>query len=277
MIPEIVIENLTKARNYYSNLNSEVIDNLKKGCMDCEVKSYTCLKRIITALEDKIELDVYDDVAEKLYTQMMIIIGDYVTQTPPTVDAGSDQTAEIGGTVVFTAVGTAGSSPIVSYLWTQTSGTPATLTNANTASVSVSNYPEGAITLKITVTDENGLTGSDTVQLTGTEASLVGYWWLSDEGDEPLTESEILEQNEFNFADGGSMTVAFTGLTYKVPNIAYPDSQANRTEYVNADNPVDTGDLGTGTDLLNAVVVTGAFKQQNGNYVINGDRTLIFS
>lgn len=265
MIPEYVITDLARAKNYYSNLNFETIENMQDGCMDCEVKSYSCLKRIIIALEDKIELDVYDDIAEKLYTQMMIIIGDYVTQTPPTVNAGVDQTAEIGGTVIFTATGTAGSSPIVSYQWTQIGGTPATLTNANTASVSVSNYPVGAITLKVTVTDQNNLTGSDTATLTGTEASLVGYWFESQDG-QPLTNSQILASNPFNFTDGGSLNVPFNIDQFAFYGFAYPIAQPTKTNYQDVANPLNQGEIGSPTDLFGAVSTTADFKQHITNY-----------
>lgn len=107
--------------------------------------------------------------------------------------------------------------------------------------------------------------------------TMTGYWWLSDEGDEPLTQSEILDTNSFNFSSGSSFTVPFVEVVYKALNIAYPNSEPSRTSYTNIANPDDFGTLGGGGDLLGSVVNTGIFKQQNGNYVVNGDRTLIFS
>ncbi len=107
---------------------------------------------------------------------------------------------------------------------------------------------------------------------------LVGYWWSSDTN-APLTEGQILATNPFNFTAGGSMTVPFRVLppNYKFINVAYPSSQATRTAYVNSADSEDNGSLGGGGDLMGAAIVTGAFKQQNGNYVTQVSSDLILS
>ncbi len=276
VFPVEALADLERGKQYLSNLNAQYIEDLHKGC-DCMPLSFECLKRLLRALDFKNALDEYDDISIELIRKMIIIIGDYALETPPTVDAGANQTVELGGTAIFTAVGTAGSSPIVSYLWTQESGTPATLTNANTPVLTVTDFSAGNSVFKVTVTDENALTGSDSVQLTGEEASLVAYWWLSDMGDAPLNQAQILATNSFNFADQGTLTIPFTGLTYKRVNMAYPVAQPTKNHYVNANDSGDNGSIGSITDLMGAVITTGIFKQHNGSYVINGNRTLIFS
>lgn len=107
---------------------------------------------------------------------------------------------------------------------------------------------------------------------------LVGYWWSSDTN-VPLTEGQILATNSFEFTAGGSMRVPFRVLPpdYKFINVAYPSSQVTRTAYVNTNDSEDNGSLGGGGDLMGAATVTGAFKQQNGNYVTQVIYDLILS
>lgn len=60
----------------------------------------------------------------------------------------------------LTAVGNDNDGNIVSYLWTQQSGpNTATLSNQNTANLSVSNMIDGTYTFRCTVTDDDGATG----------------------------------------------------------------------------------------------------------------------
>lgn len=90
-----------------------------------------------------------------------------VTNTAPTANAGSDQVLAAGTTT--TNVTGSGSDPdgsIVSYLWEVISGS-ASLTNANTATVTVNGLTDGnSYTLRLTVTDNNGSTGQDTMGIT---------------------------------------------------------------------------------------------------------------
>lgn len=106
---------------------------------------------------------------------------------------------------------------------------------------------------------------------------LTAYWWLSNEGDAPLTAGQIVTKNTVTFNGGSPITVVFTGLTYKRINIAYPSSEATKIAYVNVNDPADYGTIGTPSDIMGAAFTTGSFKQHNGNPLINGNRTLRFS
>jgi hypothetical protein len=91
---------------------------------------------------------------------------------PPIANAGPSQTVSQGS--IVTLVGTGSFSPnggtIVSYSWTQTSGTPVSLNGANTATPTFT-APTGttSLTFSLTVTDSTGAVSSpSTVTVTVT-------------------------------------------------------------------------------------------------------------
>ncbi len=85
----------------------------------------------------------------------------------PIADAGPDQVADLGDTV--TLDGTGSSDPEgdpLQYSWIQTAGPAVTLTGANTANPTFT-APDGpgTMTFELTVTDDEGLTDTDTVDV----------------------------------------------------------------------------------------------------------------
>ncbi|MFL6486078.1 MAG: PKD domain-containing protein, partial [Nitrososphaera sp.] len=89
----------------------------------------------------------------------------------PTANAGSDQTVNEGDTVHLD--GSASTDPdgtIASYSWTQTAGTAATLTGADSATPSFTAPDVGAngdtLTFELKVTDNDGVTATDTIGVT---------------------------------------------------------------------------------------------------------------
>ncbi len=87
------------------------------------------------------------------------------TNNAPTVTA-SGGSVEEGQSITLSAVATDSDGTISSYSWTQVSGPTASLSNANTADVTLLAPPVTAdtdIELRITVTDNNGATGSTNV------------------------------------------------------------------------------------------------------------------
>jgi large repetitive protein len=103
-------------------------------------------------------------------TVVITVNGNNVNQ-PPIANAGPSQTVSQGSFV--TLVGTGSFSPnagatIVSYSWTQTSGTPVSLNGANTATPTFT-APTGttSLTFSLTVTDSTGAVSSpSTVTIT---------------------------------------------------------------------------------------------------------------
>ncbi|HEY9008843.1 PKD domain-containing protein [Ohtaekwangia sp.] len=97
-----------------------------------------------------------------------------VSNTTPTVSAGTDQTVTLPTsaiTVSGSAADTDGS--ITSYTWTKQSGPAATLTGTTTATLSASSLVDGTYTFRLTVQDNAGATASDDVTIVVNSAPAV--------------------------------------------------------------------------------------------------------
>ncbi len=96
----------------------------------------------------------------------VVVVPEPVNQAP-VANAGNDQTIGLPtNSTVFTGSGSDDDGRIVSYQWTKVSGPSATMQNQNTATLSVSNLIAGDYVFRLTVTDDDGATGSDNVNLT---------------------------------------------------------------------------------------------------------------
>ncbi len=90
--------------------------------------------------------------------------------TPPVADAGADQVIECAAPdtpVVLDGSGSSDSDGSISqYSWTQTGGDNVILTGSDTVSPSFTVDFLGIVTFELTVTDNGGATGTDTVEIT---------------------------------------------------------------------------------------------------------------
>lgn len=177
-----------------------------------------------------------------------------VPNTPPTADAGNDQTVWEGNQVTLDGSGSFDPDPddsIQSYLWTQTAGTPAvTLSNASTASPTFT-APEisgsagtATYTFQLTVQDTSGETDTDTVTIT-----------VSDSGNDPPT------------ADAGSDQTVTQGTQVQLDGSGSFDPDNNIESY----NWVQT--QGTTVTLSNASAAKPTFTAPT---VTGNPITLIF-
>lgn len=108
-----------------------------------------------------------------------------VSNVPPSISAGPDQTVEPYTTVTLTFTGSGGDGTIVAYTVTQTDGTPVTLAapSVSTRTFKAPGTIAGDIlTFSVTATDDSGaLSAPDTVTITVlpvTERAAVGGAWV---------------------------------------------------------------------------------------------------
>ncbi len=105
--------------------------------------------------------------------------------TPPTADAGTDQSVVEDTPVALSGTATAGSSAVASVAWTQTSGPAVALSGASTdtPSFTAPKAPiQGTVSLAFlyTVTDANGQTGSDSVSVVVSSDDFVIFTAIKD-------------------------------------------------------------------------------------------------
>jgi hypothetical protein len=84
----------------------------------------------------------------------------------PVANAGSDQTMYLPtSSASLTGSGVDSDGSIASYSWTKISGPSATLTNATTSKLTLSNLQEGTYIFRLTVKDNSGNTDSDYIKM----------------------------------------------------------------------------------------------------------------
>jgi len=88
----------------------------------------------------------------------------------PTANAGADQILTLPtNNIVLIGLGNDPDGSIIAHSWTKISGPSASLTNTNTPALTVNNMLQGIYIFNLTVTDNNGATGSDLVIVTVNE------------------------------------------------------------------------------------------------------------
>lgn len=85
----------------------------------------------------------------------------------PTANAGTDQTITLPtNSVTLSGSGTDSDGTITGYSWTKISGGSYTISNSGIANPVLTNLLQGTYVFQLQVTDNNGATGTDTVQIT---------------------------------------------------------------------------------------------------------------
>ncbi|MGC4034414.1 MAG: PKD domain-containing protein [Chitinophagaceae bacterium] len=146
------VSDVSKIRFEYNATKSSVTVNLGATYMDVTGKNYT----------GSIVLAPYSSA-------VLIYVSGTVANQPPVANAGSNQTISQPSNSV-TLDGSASTDPdgtISTYAWTKVSGpSQGTITNAAGMTTTATNLTQGTYVFKLTVTDNGGATGADSVTIT---------------------------------------------------------------------------------------------------------------
>ena len=115
------------------------------------------------------ELNVLDDELGFAMDTVTITVLNAVSNTPPLADAGRDRTVDTETEVTLSGSGSDLDGTIVSYRWTQTSGTPVALSGASTRTASFTAPDVDAdeeLVFELRVIDDSGAWDMDTVTVT---------------------------------------------------------------------------------------------------------------
>lgn len=125
---------------------------------------------VATATNLVFELTVTDDDGATDTDQVTVTVNHVEpANQPPTVNAGIDQAVDEGDVVTLTGTANDSDGTIASYAWAQLSGPTVVINNANQAVASFTAPNVNSSTpliFRLTATDDDGATASDTVTIT---------------------------------------------------------------------------------------------------------------
>jgi gliding motility-associated-like protein len=109
-------------------------------------------------------ITVTDNNAATSFSEVLVIV--IQANQSPTASAGSDQSLTLPtNSTILSGSGIDPDGSVIGYAWIKVSGPTATLTNTNTATLTISNMLQGTYVFRLTVTDNNGSTGTDDVSV----------------------------------------------------------------------------------------------------------------
>ena len=116
------------------------------------------------------KIEVTDDQGGTASDTVTLTVKSSIDNAPPIVDAGNNQSVELGTTdrIFLNAIASDSDGAIVSYQWEKVSGPFALLWNPDRSKLTVKDFVEGSYIFRITVTDDDGATASDTVEFIAT-------------------------------------------------------------------------------------------------------------
>ncbi|MCD9017741.1 alpha/beta fold hydrolase [Parachryseolinea silvisoli] len=110
-------------------------------------------------------LTVTDNANASAFADVLVTVHMADAPKPPVVSAGNDQELSLPTNTV-TLTGTASGETTLTYLWTKRSGPNATLANATTPTLQLTELAQGTYVFRLTVRDENSLSAFDDVTVT---------------------------------------------------------------------------------------------------------------
>lgn len=114
-----------------------------------------------------LRLTVADNDGGSTFDEVQVIVQPATMNNPPTATAGNNINITLPtNTTNITGSGSDGDGSVVSYNWSKVTGPGVTIINSTNATVTLSALVEGAYTFRLTVTDDDGATDTDDVNVT---------------------------------------------------------------------------------------------------------------
>src|SRR5215210_7354531 len=234
------------------------------------------------------ELTVNDGNGHTATDTVDIGVQNVIVNQAPTANAGSDQSVSEGQVVHLDgSASTDPDSDTLTYAWTQTAGTSATLSGATSKTPSFTAPDVGAngdtLTFELTVNDGNGHTATDTVDI-GVQNVIVNQAPTANAGsDQSVSEGQVvhLDGSASTDPDSDTLTYAWTqtagtsatlsGATSKTPSFTAPDVGANGDTLTfeltvndgNGHTATDTVDIGVQNVIVNQAPTANAGSDQS--------------
>ncbi|MEM7551855.1 MAG: dienelactone hydrolase family protein, partial [Bacteroidota bacterium] len=112
-------------------------------------------------------ISVFDDDGATDFDDVRVVVNPEAINEFPTVNAGPNRTIVLPtNSIIINSTASDPDGTIESFLWSKSGGPPSTLSNINTASLTVSNMVEGNYSFRIRVTDDEGGQAEDEVIVT---------------------------------------------------------------------------------------------------------------
>ncbi len=193
-------------------------------------------------------------------------------QAPPNAQTGSNQTVTEGDAVSLDGSASSDVDGVInSYLWEQTAGTTATLSNANSVNASfnapaVASNTTDELIFRLTVTDNDGLTDTSTLSVFVQDVLVSNIAPTADAGlDQSINENTLVTLTAAGSSDDGSIVAYLWQQTAGLSSVTLSDdtnvSPTFTAPLVDASNDVlsfqvtVTDDLGVqSTDSVNITV-----------------------
>jgi hypothetical protein len=118
------------------------------------------------------QLTVKDNQGAMGLATMQVIVNP-ITNIPPVANAGQDEKIDLPtNSAALTGTGTDADGTIKNFKWAKISGANVTIVSPNSSTTPVMGFAEGTYKFQLTVTDNKGSIGTDTVQILVTKGTL---------------------------------------------------------------------------------------------------------
>lgn len=167
---------------------------------------------------------------------LTLVIGVPAVNEPPVANAGADQIVNEGDLVTLLGSGTDSDGTIASYAWVQTSGPTVSLSNPAVAQPTFT-APQVAVqqvlSFKLTVTDDDGATGEDFVNVTVNDVPEANLPPIANAGpDQTVNQGVQVQLTGAASSDPESQPLTYTWTQTEGPAVSLSDAAAQSLTFI---------------------------------------------